>query len=246
MSGLYRGRPGGEESSPGIPQTNLILSSTAVLDRPPGTPRKPAPHTHPLNYLEQEATSPSKLKPRAQKPYGRMCGSLCKIGEDEDGNGIAIRTACYREWCADCRDIAHRRRIAHVLPHLFQIDSMVYEVTTFPLEVRPMMRDPRVRALLAKRYRKLLRKLGHRKIFTRWHYFGDKSHRFNPHLNALLDGGHLSPKQLEERKDLIRRKLLPRSIAKSIGKDLVIHYDWTRKAKDVLGKVCYPCHLQGY
>ncbi|GAJ20014.1 unnamed protein product, partial [marine sediment metagenome] len=34
VSGVYRGSPGGEESSPGIPRTNLPLTSTAVLDRP--------------------------------------------------------------------------------------------------------------------------------------------------------------------------------------------------------------------
>ncbi|MBA7644796.1 hypothetical protein ES703_52542 [subsurface metagenome] len=162
---------------------------------------------------------------------GRMCGSQCLVGEDEDGNRIAKRIVCGREWCEDCRDISHRRRIARVLTRLFQIETMGYDVITFPLEVRSMMRNPRVLALIGKKARREYRKMGYRKAFTRWHYFGEKSQRFNPHLNVLYDGGYLSDEQLSKKKDLIRRKLLPRSIAKSIGKDLVIHCDYTSDPK---------------
>ncbi|MBA7575842.1 hypothetical protein ES708_17678 [subsurface metagenome] len=231
VSGLYRGSPGGEESSPGIPRTNLTRTSTAVLNRPPGTPQKPTEQDDQLYYLDNEATSPSTLKPQAQKPYGRMCGSLCKIGEDKDGNGIVTRTACGREWCTDCRLIAHRRRIARSLTRLLQIDPMGYEVITFPLEVRLVMRNPSVLALKAKQTRQLYRKMGYRKIFTRWHYFGEHGEKYHPHLNVLYDGGYLSKEQLAKKKDLIRRKLLPRSIAKRIGKDLVIHSDYTSDPK---------------
>ncbi|GAI90549.1 unnamed protein product, partial [marine sediment metagenome] len=76
-------------------------------------------------------------------------------------------------------------------------------------------------------------------IFTRWHYFGDKSTRFNPHLNVLLDGGRLSGEELADLKNSIRRKLLKRSIAKSIGKDLVIHYDYTQESKRKFSWVRY-------
>jgi len=233
----YTGAIGGD-SSP-IPCGAEPLNIWKTILKNPDTGKITIDQNLVQYYLEHEATSPSTLNLPALQKNGRMCGSQCLIGQDEDGNRIAKRIVCGREWCQDCRDISHRRRIARVLTRLFQIDSMAYEVTTFPLEVRLMMRDPRVLTLLAKRYRKLLRKLGHRKIFVRWHYFGDKSHRFNPHLNALLDGGYLSPEQLEARKDLIRRRLLPRSIAKSIGKDLVIHYDWTRKAKRKMSWIKY-------
>jgi len=108
---------------------------------------------------------------------------------------------------------------------------MGYLVITFPLEVRWMMRDPEVLRRLAKKLRKLLRKLGYRKVYTRWHYFGDKSHRYHPHLNVLLDGGRLSDEELADLKNSIRRSLLKRSIAKTIGKDLVVHYDYTQEAK---------------
>ncbi|GAI60583.1 unnamed protein product, partial [marine sediment metagenome] len=101
------------------------------------------------------------------------------------------------------------------------------------------MRDPKLLTILAKKLRKLLRKLGYRKVYTRWHYFGEKSHRYHPHLNVLLDGGWLSPEELARLKDLIRRKLLKRSIAKAIGKDLVIYYDYTQESKRKMHWVKY-------
>jgi len=231
VSGVYRESQGDAKNLPGIPPTNLALSPVAVLDRAVGTPQKPTEKDDLLYYLDYEATSPSTLKPQVQKPYGRMCGGLAKIGQDEDENRISKRLVCGREWCKDCREISHRRRIARVLSRLFQIDCMGYDVITFPLEVRSMMRDPRVLAIIGKKARKEYRKMGYRKVFTRWHFFGEHGEKYHPHLNVLYDGGYLSDVQLAGHKDLIRRKLLPRSIAKSTGKDLVIHCDYTSDPK---------------
>ncbi len=231
VSGVCGEVAGKPQPFPATPPTNL--TQTAVLDRREafGTPQKLTIHDVVKDYLDYEATSPSTLKPQAQKPYGRMCGSQCIVGEDEDGNGIIIRSACGREWCPDCRLIAHRRRISRVLPHLFQLDWMGYGVITFPLEVRLIMRDPSVLTSQAKKLRKLLRKQGYRKVYTRWHLFGKHGEKYHPHLNVLLDGGYLSPEELARLKDKIRRKLLKRSIARRIKKDLVIYYDYTRDAK---------------
>ena len=225
----YTGAIGGE-SSP-IPFCGEPTSGVASSPATPDMPRKLPPNTHPLNYLDYEATSPANLSLSALQVFRRLCGSQCIVGEDDEGNGVVVRIPCRREWCSTCRDTAQRQRVASVLPRFFQIDVMGYLVTTFPMEVRLIMKDPRVLTLLAKRLRRLLRKLGHRKVYTRWHYFGDKSNVFNPHLNVLFDSEWLSPDQLTELKDLIRRKLLPRSIAKSIGKDLVIHYDYSQDPK---------------
>ena len=215
------------------PQSLTNLSQTAVLDRreSPGTPQKLTVHDAVNNYLDYIATSPTTLRLPGVQENRTICGSLCKVGEDEDGNGIVFRTSCRREWCKDCRVIEHRRRMSSILPHCLQFDWMGYGVITFPLEVRLIMRDPSVLTSQAKKLRQLLRKRGYRKIYTRWHFFGDKSQRYHPHLNVLLDGGYLSPEQLAELKDSIRRKLLKRSIARRIKKDLVIYYDYTRDAK---------------
>ena len=102
-----------------------------------------------------------------------------------------------------------------------------------------MMRDPQVLALIAKKVRRLLRKLGYRKIYTRWHFFGEHGEKYHPHLNVLCDGEWLYPEQLAELKDLIRRKLLLRSIAKTIGKDLDIRYAYRRTPRRMMHTIKY-------
>jgi len=203
VSGVYRESRGEVKTLPGIPQTNLPLTSTAVLTETPGTPQKLTVHDLVNHYLDTEATSPSTLSLPGVQDFGRMCGSLAVVGEDEDGNRITKRLFCGLEWCPDCRLFAHRRRIARSLTRLLQIDPMGYEVITFPLEVRLVMRNPSVLALKAKQTRQLYRKMGYRQIFTRWHYFGKNGEKYHPHLNVLYDGGYLSKKQLAKKKSLI-------------------------------------------
>ncbi|MBA7578281.1 hypothetical protein ES708_20143 [subsurface metagenome] len=228
------------------------------------------------------------------------------MGVTATGRRIAKRVCCGREWCEECREQSHKRRIARVLPRLLQLDWMAYIVTTFPMEVRPLARNPKVLALLAKRLRRLLRRRGYHGVYTRWHFFGDyagliggrevnldklrirylkafnrlietfakmdgsdlvlnpdKATIFwrnpggqhssvitglvtdfaktyglhlepyysiepNPHLNTFCDGGYLSPEELADLKDAIKRALLPRSMAKLIGNDVNSHYEYTR------------------
>ncbi|GAI67371.1 unnamed protein product, partial [marine sediment metagenome] len=105
---------------------------------------------------------------------------------------------------------------------------MSYIVITFPLEVRLLMKNPRVLSLIGKKVRRLLRNLGYRKVYTRWHFFGEQGERYHPHLNVLCDGEWLAPEQLAGLKDAIRHKLLKRSIANTIGKDLEINYSYVK------------------
>ncbi|GAI63710.1 unnamed protein product, partial [marine sediment metagenome] len=233
VSGVYRESRGEVKTLPGIPPTNLPQDIWQTIRKDPNTGQISIDQDLVGNYLDTdtEATSPSTLSLTGVQDFGRMCGSLAVVGEDEDGNRIAKRLSCRREWCSDCRLVEHRRRIASVLTKLLQIDCMGYEVITFPLEVRLFMRNPSVLALKAKQTRKLYRKMGYQMVFTRWHYFGKNGEKYHPHLNVLYDGGYLSKEQLAKKKSLIRRKLLPRSIAKRIKKDLVIHSDYTQDPK---------------
>ncbi len=192
-----------------------------------------------LHYLDYEATSPSTLGVPGVQLFGRMCSCLALLGEDEDGNRITKRIPCGREWCELCRDIAHKRRIARVLTRLMQVYPMAYDVITFPLQVRPLLRNPRALALVGRKARRFYRRHGHRKVYTRWHFFGDKSNIYNPHLNVLYDGGGLSADELAAFKDALRRALLPRSISKRIGKDLVIHHQYTRNPKKMVHWINY-------
>ncbi len=190
-------------------------------------------------YLELEATSPSTLSLSANLHSGKMCGCYALLGEDEDGSRIVKRIACGREWCCYCREISHRRRIARCLPHLMQILPMAYDVITFPLEIRPLLRNPQTLALIGRKTRKLYRQLGYNKLYTRWHFFGDKSPIFNPHLNVLYDGRWLSEPEFTAFKDLIRRKLLPRALFKLIKKDLVIHHQYAKSPKKITHWIKY-------
>ncbi|GAI61817.1 unnamed protein product, partial [marine sediment metagenome] len=88
-----------------------------------------------------------------------------------------------------------------------QIRPMTYIVITFPVEVRPLVRGKAVLALEGRKVRGLLRKRGYRKVYTRWHFFGDTPGVYHPHLNVLCDGGDKSPRELADEKDAIRRKL---------------------------------------
>jgi len=231
VSGISGEVSGERENFPDIPKTNLSQDLWKTIVKNPDTGKITIDQDLVKDYLDYKATSPSTLGLPALKDNRTMCGCLALVGQDEDGNRIAKRLFCGREWCSDCGLFVHRRRISRVLSHLFQIDWMGYGVITFPLEVRLIMRDPQVMRRLAKKLRKLLRRRGYRKVYTRWHFFGEHGEKYHPHLNVLLDGGYLSPEELAELKDSIRRKLLPRAIANRIGKDLVIHYDYTQESK---------------
>ncbi len=228
----------GSDCSP-IPSRGELLPTKTITQIPLDDPAKAYLKLLRLSYLEYEALPPYPVKSQIQNPTGRMCGTLALLGQDEDGNRIAKRIACGREWCQDCRDISHKRRIARVLPRLMQVYPMAYDVITFSLEVRPLLHDPRVLSLLARKVRRLYRRLGYQKVYTRWHFFGDKSNIFNPHLNILYDGMWLSKDQLAVLKDAIRRALLPRSISKCIGKDLVIHHQYTPNPKKMMNWIRY-------
>ncbi len=226
------------ESSP-VPCGGELLFGTSVLDKDPRPAENPVDYLYPVDYLEHEATSPTTLGVPGVQLFGRMCGSAAIFGEDEDGERIAKRVFCGREWCKYCREQSHQRRIARVLDRLMQISTMGYDVITFPLERREEMRDPKVLSAIGKKVRKLYRRLGYRKIYTRWHFFGDRSTRFHPHLNVLYDAKWLERPELAALKDAIRRALLPRPRARAIGKDLVINHQADSDPKQMMHWIKY-------
>ncbi|MBA7481695.1 hypothetical protein ES707_17169 [subsurface metagenome] len=228
MSGICGESGESLKTLPDFPVTNFQEAPIAVVDGDADTPKKPTISDFLPVYPDYEATSPYGVKPQAQKPVGQMCGSLALVGVTESGKRIAKRVCCGREWCEECRDQSHNRRVARVLPRLLQLDWMGYIVITFPEEVRPLMRNPKTLTDLGKRLRRLLRRRGYQKVYSRWDFFGDTPEKYHPHLNVLVDGGFLPPEQLADLKDAIKRALLPRSMTKLIGNDVNSHYDYTR------------------
>ncbi|MBA7538959.1 hypothetical protein ES705_31237 [subsurface metagenome] len=226
------------ESSP-VPCGGELLFGTSVLDNDPQTEAGFVPQKPSTGYLEHEATLSSTLSLPVVQLFGRMCGSVAIFGEDEDGERIVKRLFCGREWCEYCREQSHQRRMARVLDRLMQISPMGYDDITFPLEVREQMRDPKVLAAIAKKVRRLYRRLGYRKVYTRWHFFGKYGEKYHPHLNVLYDARWLDKPELEHFKDQIRRALLPRARAKAIRKDLVINHQADNDPKQMMHWIKY-------
>jgi len=140
------------------------------------------------------------------------------LGDDETGHRFAKSLDCGKEWCGECKETVHGRRFARWLPKAQKIGVMGYLVITFPEDKRP--RDKERLSWLSIQITRGLKKRGIHRGLRRWHYFGEKSNKYNPHLNFLLDSGHLNPKKLAEIKGMIRAVLrIP---------EAVIYYQFSR------------------
>ena len=67
---------------------------------------------------------------------------------------------------------------------------------------------------------------------VRWHWYGEKRPgKWNPHLNVLVDGGHLDKKVLKNIKAELRSTLnVP---------DLIVHYSYFDKPGQIVQKARY-------
>lgn len=194
------------------------------------------------DYLESIAKSPLDAQVAVQSmgegPCNSLyypaseeskCGRFALLGECVDGHKYAKSLDCNKEWCGVCKDSAHGRRIARWLPKAQKIGVMGYLVVTFPEDKRP--RDKKRLSWAAIQITRGLRRQGIRRGLRRWHYFGDKSDLWNPHINFLLDSGYLSPHQLIKMKKMIRGVLgIP---------EAVINYQFTREKKKIIHWLSY-------
>jgi len=133
------------------------------------------------------------------------CGYWAITGQCENGHRFAKSLSCGREWCEDCREEFEARRFARWLPKAQQIDNMGYLVITTPPSRRPRSKEElrKVRRTIVRG----LKRLGFARGLSRWHWFGDKSHNWYPHLNILLDCGHLPKSKLDDVKAMVARAL---------------------------------------
>jgi len=146
------------------------------------------------------------------------CGRFALLGDDETGHKFAKSLDCGREWCPECKEVAHGRRFARWLSKAQKIGVMGYLIVTFPEDKRP--RDKKRLSWIGIQITRGLKKRGIHRGLRRWHFFGEKSHKWNPHLNFLLESGYLSPKKLTEIKRMIRDVLkIP---------EAVIYYQFSR------------------
>ena len=73
----------------------------------------------------------------------------------------------------------------------------------------------------------------------RWHWFGDKTKIFHPHLNILVEGKYLREDSLEQLKNGLRNLLISPQLKVILGKTLDIHYSYTESPKSKFKKVRY-------
>ncbi|GAI42521.1 unnamed protein product, partial [marine sediment metagenome] len=139
------------------------------------------------NYLEfvAKVSTPVKNENLADdshppKSY-QICGTWATMGECENGHKFAKALDCGREWCRECKETSHRRRFARWLTKAFQIEEMgQLVVTAEPIKRWRKKEDFRQIGQVVK---EVLWALGFERGFRRWHWFGNKSNAWNPHLN---------------------------------------------------------------
>jgi hypothetical protein len=81
-----------------------------------------------------------------------------------------------------------------------QFKSMRYFVFTIPEELRGKYRTKKSLTELGRRAQEMMKRHGFDRGMRRWHWFGDRSHKWHPHLNILVEGSYLNDKELKSLK----------------------------------------------
>ncbi|MBA7687863.1 hypothetical protein ES703_96337 [subsurface metagenome] len=141
----------------------------------------------------------------------KVCPAGIITGSCDNGHRFAKVLYCGREWCQVCNGKwergkamlpTHARRFARWYPKAQQIDGMGYWTFTIPPGERWKYRTKVSLAKLGHEIQAILKSGGFGRGLRRWHYFGDRSQEWHPHLNCLVDGGSIDKRQLRS----IRRK----------------------------------------
>jgi len=191
-----------DETSPVVLKTNssplgqlstLGFKGQFGFEQDLGTP----PDIGPGNYLESCDNVSSWLSTTCDKP-----GLAWFVpGECENGHRFGKEIVCGKEWCQSCGEDgskAHNRRFVRWLPKVQQCRQVGYFVFTIPEESRDRYRSKRALTELGRAVQEMLKAFGFRRGLRRWHWFGDKSTRWNPHLNILVDRGYIPDELLEK------------------------------------------------
>ena len=182
-------------------------------------------------YLEPIANVVTGVSKNSQIPV--KCPAFYITAKCENGHCFAKKLVCGKEYCPTCGadwSDAHKRRFSRWLPKAEQFHEVGYLVCTIPPALRYKYRDKDKLNELTKRmtcgdqsrkWRGVLRDLGFSRGFARWHWFGDKSSGFNPHLNIIIESGRLTKVELE---------VIKRRWARLLGVNMaVVNYSYTHK-----------------
>ncbi len=221
------------ERTPGTAAVSGIYGE----DAPEGTPLSGIPSTNPSTLVD--IPSPPYLEPIAKRSADldsilaaldvlmskKSCPSYFIQGSCENGHRYAKELYCGREWCPVCGaewSASHQRRFARWLPKATQIRSMGYFVFTVPEELRNNYRTKEALTKFGHHIQEMMKFFGYTRGLRRWHFFGDKSNKWNPHLNVLVDAGYIPDDKLET---------IKKAYAVLLGVDIVdIHYHYRQSA----------------
>ncbi|MBA7579655.1 hypothetical protein ES708_21529 [subsurface metagenome] len=211
----------GSDCSPAPSGGELRSAPATVLDRPE-TPSEQTFTTEITHYLEPVAKPQTFETKIASELFVKKCGLFAKIGQDEDGNRVAKRVDCGRQWCNLCREATQNRRLARLLPRAMQMLPMQYWIIRPPYELMPLLRTKKQRSNFVRKVKKSFKAVGYHRGLTFVHYFGEKSQKFAFHLNILVDGGYLEPEILSLLKQKLRRLIYPQRVIERWGDKLDI------------------------
>jgi hypothetical protein len=125
------------------------------------------------------------------------------VGRCEHGHEYARELLCRRDWCPICGkedSNAHQGRKARWFSRVVQAASFAYIVLTIPPEVRGSYRTRESLGDLGTAAKRMFQRQGFDRGLRRWHWFGDRSKVYHPHLNCLLPSGWLSKEQIKRLK----------------------------------------------
>lgn len=161
------------------------------------------------------------------------CPAWFNHGVCDNGHEFARLDYCGREWCPICgaKDSdTHKRRFARWLPKAQTFHVMGYLILTIPEHIREEYRSKKALNILCKSMTNgdkskniigILKEMGFDIGLSRWHWFGDKSNKWNPHLNILLEHARLTHSQLRQ---------IKAAWAGLLGTDVVdVHYEYSYK-----------------
>jgi len=134
------------------------------------------------------------------------------------------RVPCGREWCPECgkpESLYHRRLYLQMLDVVLRMylnwGSVGYMVITCPEELREKWKDPKELRKFLNGLRRKLKDEGIWPVLYRWHWAGDRSNRWYPHLNLVFPGAYLEREELDRIKKYVERKGIK-----------VVYYQYTR------------------
>ncbi|MBT9166318.1 MAG: hypothetical protein DDT25_01002 [Chloroflexi bacterium] len=163
------------------------------------------------------------------------CAKWFSVGECENCHRFAKVHLCGKEWCPVCGAIGswiHNRRFARWLMKAQRMRYMGYFVIEWPVASRHKLHSKQTMSDMGKLVKWAFHQLFcYDRGLRRWHFFGERGDKFNPHLNVLVESAWLEEEHLEAIKEYLRLFL---------GEpDLIVNYSYMQSVAEMVHKLKY-------